>query len=58
MLRVLFPGRDSSLGTYIILTIPENINLFFNFIVGHGKNLRETNDLLYKHGFETLGSLK
>ena len=32
MLRVLFPGRDSSLGTYIILTIPENINLFFNFI--------------------------
>ena len=24
----------------------------------HGKNLRETNDLLYKHGFETLGSLK
>ena len=29
MLRVLFPGRDSSLGTYIILTILENINLFF-----------------------------
>ena len=31
MLRVLLPGRDSSLGTFIMLTIPEIINLFFNF---------------------------
>jgi hypothetical protein len=28
MLRALLPGRDSSLGTYIILKSPENINWF------------------------------
>ena len=29
MLRVLSPGRDFSLGTFIILRIQEIINLFF-----------------------------
>ena len=33
MLRILISGRDSSLGTYIILMIPENINLFFHFLI-------------------------
>ena len=31
MLRVLLPGRDFSLGIFIILRILEIINLFFNF---------------------------
>lgn len=62
MLRVLFPGRDSSLGTYIILTILENINLFFIAIsflkkneihqslsqAVHCMNQRDANNLLNK----------
>lgn len=66
LIAIAYGLRLSADETQTLLKISRNQPLYVkdkrDYIIlwslTHEKNLRETNDLLYKHGFETLGSLK